>query len=141
MPIVTSPPPRPRTTTGILLLATLAAGLASRAYPAWQPAVVARFAGDILWAAMVFWILALVRPRGRTVRLGLAALAVATAVELSQLHRAPWIEALRQSRLGALVLGRGFLWSDLACYTLGVGLAMLVDAMVRPGRRSSHHSR
>jgi hypothetical protein len=138
---VTAPPPRPRTTTGTLLAATIVAGLASRAFAAWQPDVVARFGGDVLWAAMVFWILALVRPRGRTLRLGLTALAIATAVELSQLHQAPWIETLRQSRLGALALGRGFLWSDLVCYALGVGLAMVVDMMLRRGQRSAHHSR
>lgn len=134
-------PPRPRPTTGILLVATVAAGLASRAYPTWQPAVVARFAGDTLWAAMLFWILALVRPRGSTLRLGLAALVIATAVELSQLYSAPWVETIRQSRLGALALGRGFLWSDLACYGVGVGLAMVLDAMLRRGRPAAHHSR
>jgi len=138
---VTAPPPRSRATTGILLTATVAAGLASRTYPAWQPAAVARYAGDVLWAAMVFWILALIRPGGGTLRLGLAALAIAFTVELSQLHQAPWIEAMRQSRLGALVLGRGFLWSDLACYALGVGLAMGVDIVVRRGRGRAHHSK
>lgn len=118
----------------------MAAGLVSRAYPAWQPTVVARYAGDTLWAAMVFWILALLRPRSTTRQLGLAALLIATAVELSQLPTAPWIETIRQSRLGALALGRGFLWSDLACYTVGIALAMLVDTTLR-GRRSAHHSR
>lgn len=138
---MTAPPARARTTTGILLVATIAAGLASRALPTWQPDIVTRYAGDVLWAVMVFWILALVRPQGGTLRLGLAALAIATVIELSQLHRAPWIEALRQTRLGALVLGSGFLWSDLVCYAFGVGLAMLVDTQWRRGRRSAHHSR
>lgn len=138
---MTAPPPRPRTTTGTLLAVTIVAGLASRAFPTWQPAVVARFGGDVLWAAMVFWVLALARPRAGTLRLGLAALAIATAVELSQLSRAPWIETLRRSRLGALAVGRGFLWSDLVCYALGVGLAMAVDTILRRGQRSAHHSK
>jgi hypothetical protein len=43
------------------------------------------------------------------------ALAFAWAIELSQLYHAPGIEALRHTRLGGLVLGFGFLWSDLVC--------------------------
>ena len=117
-----------------LLGVTVAAGLASRAVPEWQPALVARYAGDTLWAAMVFWLLALLRPAAGTAGLGLAALAVATLVELSQLYHAPALDALRTTRLGALVLGQGFLWSDLACYAIGVALAALVDRRLPRGR-------
>src|SRR5512133_2796038 len=120
-------PPRSRVVTFILLLATVAAGLASRRYPDWQPDFVARYAGDTLWAAMVFWMLALARPRGRAGVLGACALGIAFAEEFSQLYRAPWIDAVRSTRLGALVLGQGFLWSDLWCYGAGVALAMAID--------------
>jgi hypothetical protein len=128
-------PRRPRLVTGTLLLATVAAGLASRRYPAWQPALVARYAGDTLWAAMVFWTLAFIRPRGRTLVLGAAAVGIAFADEFSQLYRAPWIDALRASRLGALALGQGFLWSDLVCYAAGVALAVAVDVGIRRAGR------
>ena len=124
-------PNRSRLVTGVLLLATIAAGLASRRYPAWQPAFVARYAGDTLWAAMVFWSLALIRPRGRTHILGAAALGTAFAVEFSQLYRAPWIDHLRATSVGALALGHGFLWSDLWCYAAGVSLAAAVDLGIR----------
>lgn len=115
----------------ILLLATVAAGLASRRYPDWQPDFVARYAGDTLWAAMVFWIVALVRPLGRARVLGAWALGLAFADEFSQLYRASWVVAIRSTRLGALVLGQGFLWSDLWCYAAGVALAMAVDRCLR----------
>ena len=124
-------PRRSRLVTGVLLFATMAAGLASRRYPAWQPAFVARYAGDTLWAAMVFWSLALVRPRRPACVLGAAALGIAFADEFSQLYRAPWIDALRASRLGALALGQGFLWSDPWCYAAGVALAAAVDLGIR----------
>ena len=29
--------------------------------------------------------------------------------------------------MGGLILGFGFLWSDLACYALGVGLGVLIE--------------
>ena len=34
-------------------------------------------------------------------------------VEESQLYHASWIDSIRGTTLGALVLGHGFLWSDL----------------------------
>ena len=63
-----------------------------------------------------------------------AAGTVSLAVELGQLYHAPWIEAVRQTRIGGLVLGFGFLWSDLACYAAGIGMAAALDHALR--RRS-----
>ncbi|HYW12873.1 MAG TPA: DUF2809 domain-containing protein, partial [Longimicrobium sp.] len=68
-----------------------------------------------------------------TRRVATAAGIISLAVELGQLYHAPWIEAVRHTRLGGLVLGFGFLWSDLACYAVGIALAALIDrAIVRP---------
>ena len=49
------------------------------------------------------------------------------AIELGQLYHAPWIDSIRQTTLGGLILGFGFLWSDLACYAVGVGLGVMID--------------
>ncbi len=126
--------PRSRPLTLLLLLVTIALGLASRRFPAWQPAFVATYAGDALWAAMMFWLLALARPRAATWPLGLMALGIAFAVEMSQLYRAPWLDAIRGTRLGALALGQGFLWSDLVCYAAGVAAAVVLDRVVSRAR-------
>jgi hypothetical protein len=111
-----------------LLVVTVAAGLATRRYPSTFPTFVARYGGDALWAAMILWLAALLRPGTDTLRLALLALGISYAVELSQLYRAPWIDAVRATRGGALVLGQGFLWSDLVCYSVGVALAAALDA-------------
>ena len=126
-----APTGRSRLVTGALLLATIAAGLASRSYPTWLPAMVARYAGDTLWATAAFWMLATIRPSGRRLPLGAAALGIAVAVEVSQLYHAPWIDAVRATRIGALALGQGFLWSDLWCYAAGVALAAAADLAIR----------
>ena len=107
---------------------TIAAGLASRRYPEVLPGIVSEYAGDTLWATMAFWLLALVWRRAATGRLAVAAMTVALAVECSQLYHAAWIDSIRRTTLGALALGSGFLWSDLACYAVGVGLAAALDA-------------
>jgi hypothetical protein len=114
-----------------MLLVTIGAGLASRRHAQLFPGFVARYAGDVLWAAMVYFALALLRPRERTAVLLGIALAIAVAVELSQLWDASWLVALRTTRLGALALGQGFRWSDLVCYSMGVLGAAALDAATR----------
>lgn len=111
----------------VLLAVTVVLGLGSRQFGSLLPPFVARYAGDALWASMVLWALALLWPQGSTGGIATAALGIALAVELSQLYHAPWIDAVRATRIGALALGYGFLWSDLVCYALGVGLAALID--------------
>lgn len=122
-----------------LLLGTIVLGLATRRYPAAFPALMATYGGDALWAAMVFWLLALACRAVSTPRLAMGALAIAYAVEVSQLYRAEWIDAVRATRAGALALGQGFLVSDLVSYAIGVALAAGLDAMlVRHGRGAGH---
>ena len=82
---------------------------------------------------MVLWLLAILAPRARTLALAGAALTLSVAVEVSQLYHAPWLDAARDTRLGALALGRGFLWSDLLCYGAGVAGAALLDGALRRG--------
>lgn len=114
-----------------LLLVTIALGLGSRRFGGMLPQVIARYAGDVLWATMVYLICALISPRAPTMRLASIALGVAFAVEVSQLYRAPWLDALRANPIGALALGQGFLLSDLACYAVGVTLGLGVDRLLR----------
>lgn len=113
-----------------LLVATVVLGLATRRYPAFFPEISRAYGGDTLWAMMIVWIGALLSPGMRTVTLGLSALAVCIAVESSQLYHAQWIDALRATRLGALALGHGFLWSDLLCYVVGVSAALTIRQLV-----------
>ena len=119
--------PRSRLACGIALALVIAAGLGSRVFGHSLPAIVATYGGDTLYATMVFVGLALLAPRWSTGRLALAALACSCAIEMSQLYHAPWIDAIRATRPGALVLGYGFLWSDLACYVAGVALGAAAD--------------
>lgn len=122
--------PRRRLLYAGLLGATIPLGLATRRFPELFPTVVATYGGDTLWAMMVVWMVAIARPTATTVAIAGSAFAVAVTIECSQLYRAPWIDALRATTLGALVLGQGFLWSDLLCYACGVALAALVDRSI-----------
>ena len=108
-------------------ITSIALGLASRRFAASLPDFVRLYAGDALWAATVYFLAATLWPRARITSLAAGTLTFAFAIEASQLYHAPWIDGVRSTRLGAMVLGQGFLWSDLVCYTIGVIAAALVD--------------
>jgi hypothetical protein len=121
---------RPRRAVVALLVLTVLCGLASRRFPALFPAFVAEYAGDTLWAAMVYWLIVLFRPRMQVPVAAALAFGIALAVEFSQRFHAPWLDAFRSTSLGALLLGQGFLWSDVACYAAGAALAVALDLLL-----------
>ena len=105
-------------------------GLASRSNAVALPEFVATYAGDTLWALLVFWLIRAANPAARVGVSALLAIAFAFVIELSQFYQAPWINNIRATTLGGLVLGFGFKLSDLVCYSVGVligfGLNLLV---------------
>ncbi|MBC6612209.1 DUF2809 domain-containing protein [Hymenobacter sp. BT507] len=111
----------------VLIFFTLLLGLASRIYAPWLPSWIAAYAGDTLWALLIFWLLGLLRPTWPSERVAIIALGFAFAIEISQLYQAPWINAIRNTTLGSLVLGHSFLWSDLVCYSVGVLMGYLLE--------------
>ena len=119
MPAQVSDGPRGRYL--LLIVATIVLGLASRRYAAGLPAWVGLYAGDALWALLLVWLLSLVRPAWPLSRIALVTGSFAVAIEFSQLCQWPWLVMLRQTWWGHLVLGQGFLVSDLWCYALGIG--------------------
>ena len=106
-------------------------GLASRRWGDRLPDFIAEYAGDTLWALLVFLGVGWLRPKNSTLRVGSFALLFAYVIEVSQLYHAPWIESLRGTTVGGLILGFGFLWSDFACYTAGVLAGMVAELTYR----------
>jgi hypothetical protein len=111
----------------VLIVVGCLLGIGSRRYAPFLPTFMAAYAGDTLWALVAFLAIALVLPGASTLLTGCLAMSFSVAIELSQLYHAPWIDHIRQTTLGALILGFGFLWSDLACYAVGVGLGVMID--------------
>lgn len=114
-----------------LVAITIVLGLASRRYAAHLPSWLAKNAGDALYATMMFWGIGLLLPRASIRRVAVLATAFCFAIEASQLHHAAWIDAVRATRPGALVLGSGFHALDLLCYVLGVGLGAAIELTAR----------
>jgi len=120
----------------LLIVLVSVLGICSRRFASSLPVFIAAYAGDTLWALTAFVSIGLLLPRASTGTIALLAMSVSTAVELSQLYHAPWLDSIRQTTLGALILGSGFLWSDPACYAAGVGLGVILELIFLAARNS-----
>ena len=95
-------------------------GLASRRFRQHLPLFIGEYSGDVLWALMLFLAVSFVLADRPLFQRCIISLVLAFAIEVSQLYHAPWIDGIRNTTLGGLILGFGFLWSDLVCYLVGI---------------------
>ena len=131
-------PSRSRLLLFLGCIAVIVFGMASRKFPFLFPAVIGKYPGDAEWAQMVFFGLAFIWPRASTQRLALLAFAISCVDEFSQLYQAPWINAIRHTTVGHLVLGSVFSWVDMAAYAAGVLIGAFLDTLfARVARRRS----
>ncbi len=121
---------RPLVWLGLISL-TVALGLGSRRFGHSLPGFVADYAGDTLWALTAFLGIGLLLPRASMSTIAALAMSFSAAIEVSQLSHGRWIDSIRATTLGGLVLGHGFLWSDLACYALGIGIGLLIEGRLQ----------
>ena len=79
---------------------------------------------------MVFLLFGIFFTKKNTAWVAVAALLFSFAIELSQFYHSSWIDSLRSYPPGGLILGFGFLWSDLVCYTIGVGFGGVMEKVL-----------
>jgi len=101
----------------ITFIIVIALGLLSR-----KMAAIPLWVGDVLWALMVYLLVRALFINSSLKHVVLISLLFCFVIEFSQLYQAPWINQLRSTTLGHLILGQGFLWGDLLAYVVGVGL-------------------
>lgn len=112
-----------------VIIITVGLGLFVRAKANWFPEVFNLYAGDALYAFMMYYIVCLFTNKA-TVYRAIAALLICYVIEFSQLYQAEWINTIRQTLLGRLVLGSGFLYSDLSAYLMGGLVACFTDVLL-----------
>lgn len=114
-----------------LTLLTIILGLASRKFMFIFPQSIAPYIGDTLWAMMVYFGFRFLIPHSNILKSFLLAIIFSYLIELSQLYQATWINQIRSTILGGLILGHGFLYEDLISYTLGISLGLGFDYLLQ----------
>ena len=113
----------------ILTINTKILGLLSRKVQG-LPQIISSYSGDALWALMVFFLFSFLFNKKSTIFILVISIIFSYGIEISQLYHAPWIDSIRATTLGGLILGFGFLWSDLICYTVGIVIGAIIDKII-----------
>jgi len=125
-----------------LCLVIIVSGLALRAFgfSLGLSAFVVKYGGSLLWAAMVFFLVAIAASHSSRLSVVLISAVIAVGVELFRLVHAPWLDAFRLTLPGALLLGRIFSPWNILAYGVGIGLAVGLDRMALRAFAPASHS-
>ncbi len=118
---------RHRLRQALAMTIVVSAGLLWRSPWLGLPELPRKYGGDALWALLVFFGFGFLLPRRPTRAIALLAMTFSGLIEFSQLYHAPWIDSIRATRLGALVLGSVFNWPDFSAYGLGIATGVLCE--------------
>ncbi len=122
----------------LLSVITVIVGLATRKLPHFFISFIAEYGGDTLWALLFFFLFRIVWINKPIWKVAAATYVFAVVIEISQLYQAVWITNWRQTFMGQMLLGNGFLWSDLVCYAVGVLLGWVIGCLLERKRQPAH---
>ena len=111
-------------------------GLLSRKIMFIFPKNIAPFVGDMFWAMMIYFGFRFLLPKLDFLKSFNIALIFSFIIEISQLYQSDWINTIRQTTIGGLVLGHGFLWMDLISYSIGIIIAIIIDKVLNYSKSS-----
>lgn len=103
----------------LALVVIIVMGLLSRRVM-WLP----NSTGDMFWAMMMFCFVRLIFIHWHLRMAAVITLCISFSVEFSQLIRWDWLCQFRNTFVGHMMLGQGFMWQDLVAYLIGVGLML-----------------
>jgi hypothetical protein len=122
---------RSRTVYAISAVATVGLGLIWRSSLLPISPFLRKYGGDALWALLVFFLVRFIQPRASLALSALVAFGFSVSIEASQLYHTSWIDLIRGTRLGSLILGSTFNWPDIPAYAVGIVLGALIDRVWR----------
>jgi hypothetical protein len=111
----------------IAVVISMVLGYSSRRYADSLPAFIAEHFGDALWASMIYFGFRAIGVNKNLFWAGGISVIFCFGIEFSQLYQVDWMNEIRSTFVGALVLGSGFLTVDLIRYSVGIMIALIVD--------------
>ncbi|HWB25229.1 MAG TPA: DUF2809 domain-containing protein [Chitinophagaceae bacterium] len=95
-----------------------------------MPGLIAGYGGDVLYATCWFFFMRMLLPKPALWRVVLYACVICYLIEILELYQAPWMIHLRHTPSFGLILGYGFKWSDMLCYTIGALLGWVIGLLI-----------
>lgn len=132
---------RNRLLYGLMIVIVITLGLLSRKMAYAIPEIINAYLGDALWALMIFIGFGFIFKDMETKKIALMAITFCYLIEISQLYHAPWIDSIRKTTLCGLVLGYGFLWSDLIAYAIGIAVGVILEVIYGIIKRQNNIAR
>lgn len=80
---------------------------------------------------MIYFIVRFLFIKQKSIKIAITSIIICYTIEFLQLYQASWIVEIRNTTLGHLVLGQGFLWSDLLAYTFGILIAYFIEVKTK----------
>jgi hypothetical protein len=99
-------------------------GFATKFYSGWGQHWVYNYAGDILYPVFWYFLILLGFPRCNPIVLAIVNFTVDVLIECSQIYSNAFLEMVRSSFIGLVVLGQGFDIRDVGYYLIGNTLAV-----------------
>ncbi|MBU3191986.1 DUF2809 domain-containing protein [Clostridium bowmanii] len=121
---------RNRLLYAIMIIVVITLGLCSRKLTNVLPNFLNIYMGDALWALMIFIGFGFIFREMKTKTITFMGISFCYLIELSQLYHGDFINNIRKTTLGGLVLGYGFLWSDLLAYAVGISVGVIIDILL-----------
>jgi Protein of unknown function (DUF2809) len=115
----------------ILTIFTMALGLGVRCLWHYLPNWINIWIGDFLWAVMLYFACRTLFLNVNTRKMTMCLIVFCWVIETSQQFHTPWLDAFRDTTFGGLLLGHGFLWSDIISYTAGVLVGYWLDSSLQ----------
>lgn len=100
--------------------------LATRCHHEWFYPFIVKYGGDTIWAGAFLFLMRIIFTRIKLLKLAIITYLLGVLDELSQLWHTPILVAIRETTIGKLMLGQGFVWSDLLCYAVGILMAAVI---------------
>jgi Protein of unknown function (DUF2809) len=111
----------------VLIAITIPLGLGSRMRGIPMPGLVRTYGGDVLSATCIFFGIRYVAHQRNLLRCAAIGFIICVLIELQQLYPGAWLVHLRDDTPLGILLGHGFLWSDIACYTVGTTIGAAIS--------------